>query len=142
MRLLGRGRYYVVMIENLTAKNAHLIASQCYDNPQCLTSEEFIEDYKRFKYIKRLCRRYLASDRLSERLMLNHLILLTNVFGVETAVRLLFMKCDDMKSYRVLKPFLLYLRILPPVVFAVNGRDIDTETIPLDTALLQKLQAL
>lgn len=129
-------------VENLTPKNAHLYAARVYENPQCLTSEEFIEDYKRFKYIKRLCRRYSASDRLSERLMLNHLILLTNVFGVEPTVRLLFMKCDDSRSFRVLKPFLVHLRILPQRVRGINGRDIETDTIPLDEGLLRKLREL
>jgi hypothetical protein len=129
-------------VENLTPKNAHLFAALSYDNPQCITSEEFVEDYKRFKYIKRLCRRYAAADRLSERLMLNHLILLTNVFGVTPTVRLLFMKCDDDKSYRVLKPFLVYLRVLPQWVRGINGRDINTDSIPLDEGLLRKLREL
>ena len=127
--------------ENLTPQNAHLYAAQCYDNVQCITSDEFTKDLKSFKYIKRLCRRYLMTERLSERLMLNHLILLSNVFGVTPSVRLLFMKCDE-SAYRVLKPFLLYLRILPQVVHGVNGRDIHTDDIPLDEGLLRKLRDL
>jgi hypothetical protein len=130
------------MLDSLTPKNAHVYAAEVYDNPQCMTSEEFIEDYKRFKYIKRLCRRYALSSRLSERLMLNHLILLTNVFGVEPTVRLLFMKCDDPASYRVLKPFLLHLRILPQVVPGINGRNIVTDDIPLDEPLLRRLREI
>ena len=128
--------------DNVTAKNALWFAMKCYDNPQCLSAEEFHEDYKRFKYIKRLCRRYTSSQRLGERLMLNHLILLSNVFGVESTCRLLFVKCEDEKSYRVLKPFLLYLNMLPDIVWGVNGKDIITERIPLDETLYQRLQAL
>ena len=96
-------------MNNVTSKNALVFAMKSYQNPQCLTVEEFNEDYKRYKYIKRLCRRYMMTHHLSERLMLNHLILLTNVFGVNPTVRLLFVKCDDEKAWRVLKPFLMVL---------------------------------
>ena len=128
--------------ENVTAKNALLFAMKSYENPQCMNVEEFNEDYKRFKYIKRLCRRYVTTQRLSERLMLNHLILLTNVFGVSATCRLLFVKCEDERAYRVLKPFLLYLRMLPEIVWGVNGRNILTDKIPLDEKLLRKLREL
>ena len=128
--------------DNVTPKNALLYAMKAYENPQCLTAEEFHEDYKRFKYIKRLCRRYLTTQHLSERLMLNHLILLTNVFGVEPAVRLLFVKCEDEKSYKVLKPFLIYLNMLPTTVRGVNGKNVLTDRIPLDERLCKKLQTI
>lgn len=128
--------------DNVTPKNALLYAMKEYDNPQCVSAEEFAEDYKRFKYVKRLCRRYLTTQHLSERLMLNHLVLLTNVFGVSAAVRLLFVKCDNEKSYRVLKPFLLYLNLLPDVVRGVNGKNIVTDKIPLDEKLLRRIRDL
>ncbi len=130
------------MMDNVTSKNALVFAMQNYENPQCLSVEEFHEDFKRMKYVKRLCRRYTTTHRMSERLMLNHLILLTNVFGVEPTVRLLFVKCDDEKSWRVLKPFLLQLRMLPEIVHGVNGKNILTDTIPLDEKLLRRLRAL
>jgi hypothetical protein len=129
-------------MDNVTPKNALIYAMKAYENPQCLSVEEFHEDYKRFKYIKRLCRRETATQNMSERLMLNHLILLTNVFGVEPTVRLLFVKCEDEKSYRVLKPFLLYLNILPEIVWGVNGKNILTDKIPLDEKLLRRLREL
>ena len=128
--------------ENVTSKNALVFAMQNYDNPQCLSMVEFTEDYKRFKYIKRLCRRYVTTQHLSERLMLNHLILLSNVFGVEATVRLLFVKCDDKDSYRVLKPFLSYLNMLPPYVRGVNGKNINTDKIATDERLWQRLREL
>jgi hypothetical protein len=127
---------------NVTPKNALLFAMKAYENPQCMSVEEFHEDYKRFKYIKRLCRRYVTTQHLSERLMLNHLILLTNVFGVEPTCRLLFVKCEDDKSWKVLKPFLLYLRMLPEIVWGVNGKNILTDKIPLDEKLYRKLKEL
>jgi hypothetical protein len=128
---------------NVTPKNALLFAMKAYDNPQCMSVEEFHEDYKRFKYIKRLCRRYASNTRVSERLMLNHLVLLTNVFGVEPTCRLLFVKCEeDEKVYRVLKPFLMYLKMLPEIVWGVNGKNILTDKIPLDEKLYRKLKEL
>ena len=115
---------------------------KCYDNPQCLDEEEFIEDYKRLKYVKRLCRRYLATGRISERLMLNHLVLLNNVFTPPAATRLLFLKCNDVRMYRVLKAFMHYMGTLPEVVSGIDGADIHTPGIPNDEKLNQKLQAL
>lgn len=129
-------------MDNVTSKNALAYAMRHYENLQCLSMAEFIEDYKRFKYIKRLCRRYLTTQQISERLMLNHIILLTNVFGIEAAVRLLFVKCDDANSYKVLKPFLLYLNALPSYVTGVNGKNINTEKISTDDKLWQRLQGL
>jgi len=131
-----------MQFENLTIKNALLYATKAYDNPECVSVEEFAEDYKRFKYVKRLCRRYLTTRRLSERLFLNHVIALTNVFGPEAAVRLLFVKCDNERSYRVLKPFLLYLNILPDVVRGIDGYDIITQDIPVDERIVQRLREL
>lgn len=127
---------------NLTPKNALMYATRSYDNPQCVSVSEFAEDYKRFKYVKRLCRRYLTTRQLSERLILNHLIGLLNVFGPEAMVRLLFVKSDDEKSYRVLKPFLEYLMVLPSVVVGIDGYDIVTDTIPTDARIVRRLQEL
>lgn len=127
-------------MDNVTNKNALSYAMNAYDNPQCLTETEFHEDYKRFRYIKRLCRQYVTTQKVSERLLINHLILLTNVFGIDATVRLLFLKCDDERSWRVLKPCLWYLSMLPEVVRGVNGKNIYTDRIPLDEKLLRKLR--
>lgn len=132
----------MLAFENLTLKNSLLYAMRCYDNPQCLDEEEFIEDYKRLKYVKRLCRRYVQTGRISERLMLNHLVLLNNVFGPPATARLLFLKCNDERMYRVLKVFMTYMGTLPEVVPGVDGDDIYTELIPMDEKLLAKLRAL
>lgn len=130
------------MYENLTTKNALLYATKVYDNPECLSVDEFLEDYKRFKYVKRLCRRYVAKRHVSERLMLNHIIALLNVFGAAATVRLIFVKCDDEHAYRVIKPFLTYLNVLPDVITGIDGSDVITESIPSDDKILQRLRAL
>ena len=128
--------------ENVTSKNWVLYAARCYENVQCLSMSEFQGDLKCFKYVKRLCRRYAATGKISERLMLNHLILLENVFGVAATVRLLFLKCEDEGSRKVLKTFLVYLNMLPELVCGVNGQDISTLKIPFDPHLLAVLRAL
>jgi hypothetical protein len=137
------------MFETLDSKLTVLYAAKVYDNPACMTHEEFAEDYKRFKYVKRLCRRYVTThtavpngDFGSERLLLNHLILLANVFGVEATVRILFVKCDNEKLWRVLKPFLWHLKYLPRVVRGVNGKNIIMDSIPLDEQLLGRIREL
>ena len=132
----------MTQFDTLTFKNSLFYAARCYDNPQCLDEEEFIEDYKRLKYVKRLCRRYTTTGRISERLMLNHLVLLHNVFGTGPTARMLFLKCNDERMWRVLKAFLTYMDVLPEVVTGIDGEDIYMESVPLDEKLLEKLRAL
>jgi hypothetical protein len=95
----------------LTPKNFMLFAAKNYQNPKCIDEDEFQEDLKRFKYIKRLLNRYYAGGDLSERLILNHLIVLLNVFGNEPCVEMLAMKIQ-LEHWPTLKPFLIYLRAL------------------------------
>lgn len=139
------------MFENIDNKNSLIYAAHVYDNPACMTKEEFTEDYKRLKYVKRLCRRYsvLTSKKTakvedfgSERLLLNHIIMLGNVFGVEPTVRLLFLKCDDERLWKVLKPFLWHLKYLPRLVRGINGKLVKTDDIPMDDRLLGRIREL
>ena len=83
------------IFEELNEENFTLFAIRHYDNPQCTSTEEFYEDIRRFRYLKRLLKRYYNTGELRERLILNHLIILNNVFGVENAVRMLQYKIDD-----------------------------------------------
>ncbi len=98
--------------EKLNSKNFALFAAKHYTNPQCMTTEEFEEDLQKFKYIKRLFNRYETSGELSERLILNHLIVLYNVFGIKAANKMMFYKIDK-KNWPLLKTFLVYLNYLP-----------------------------
>lgn len=107
-----------------------MYAVKCYTSPNGLMSE-FEGDLKRTKYLKRLLRRYKITKKLKERLILNHIILLNNVFGPEATARILFFRIDE-KNYDVLKTFLLYLNILPEIVFGINNKNIDTRVIPVD----------
>jgi len=101
------------MFKEITKDNWLLFAQQNYDNPTLETEEEFYDDIKRFKYLKRLFRKYEVLKEIKIRLVLNHLIVLQNVFGAEVAVTLLLFKVDN-KYWPVLKACLNYLEYLYP----------------------------
>jgi len=119
-----------IMFNNLTEDNFLIYAMKCYTSPHCITSE-FESDLKRIKYLKRLFRRYKSTKVLKERLILNHIILLNNVFGAIPTARILFYKIDE-RDYDVLKTFLEYLNLLPDTIESINGCDIVTRDIPTD----------
>jgi hypothetical protein len=118
------------MFDDLNESNFLIYAIKCYIAPNCIMSE-FEGDLKRTKYLKRLFRRYKVTKSLKERLILNHIILLNNVFGPEATSRILFYKIDE-RDYDILKTFLIYLNIMPETVFNINGRNIHSTDIPVD----------
>ena len=101
------------MYEKITPNNVLMYAIRNYNNPHCEGEKEFEDDLKRFKYIKRLLRKYYDTEILKERLLLNHIIVLNNVFGVEAACTLLLFKMDK-QYWSCLKSFLNYLNYLYP----------------------------
>ena len=90
-----------------------MFASKHYDNPQCSDISEFEEDLKRFQYLRKLFGRYRQDNDLKERLILNHLIIIYNVFGLE-ATNMLFMKLHEF--HECLKPFVEYLNYMPQII--------------------------
>lgn len=128
------------MFDNLTEENFIMYAMKCYTSPHCILSE-FEGDIKRTKYLKRLFRRYKVTKSLKERLILNHIILLNNVFGNEATVRILFYKTDE-RDYDILKTFLLYLNIMPDVIYGINGKNIYTQDINLDHKVAEILSKI
>jgi hypothetical protein len=103
------------MIEQpISENNFILIAMHNYDNSQCTSLAEFEEDIKRFAYLKKLFSRYKENDDLKERLILNHIIVLYNLFGIVTT-ELLFFKIDK-QYWDVLATFLVYLERMPDAV--------------------------
>lgn len=101
-------------LENINETNFVLYAAKHYNNPECFDTEEFLTDLKRFKYIKRLFNKYQETGDLKERLILNHIIIIYNVFGVVPATRMLFFRMNG--YYEYLKPFLEFLGYLPKQV--------------------------
>lgn len=95
----------------LTEENLFLYAAKHYYNPRFIDAEEFNEDLKRFTYIKRLLNRYQETGKLCERLILNHLIVVFNVFGIEPGLKILELKLDK-KQWRYMKPFLIFLKYI------------------------------
>ena len=97
-----------------------------YDNPQCTEMSEFEEDIKRFQYLRKLFSRYRQDNELKERLILNHLIVIYNVFG-PTATNMLFMRLHEFHEY--LKPFVEYLNYMPELLvyddMMINSNSID-----------------
>ena len=96
------------MYEKITPENVVMYAIRHYDNPQCEGEKEFQDDLKRFKYIKRLLRKYYETGILKERLLLNHLTVLNNVFGTTASTTLLLYKIQE-EYWPALKSFLLFL---------------------------------
>ena len=100
------------LFETLNEDVFLLFAARHYYNPTCIDAEEFHEDLKRFKYLKRLVNRYLDNGKLSERLILNHIIVLNNVFGPEACSILLLFKLEQ-ELWPIIKPFMEYLSLIP-----------------------------
>ena len=118
------------MLDNLNDDNILIYAMKCYKSPHYIISE-FEGDMKRTKYLKRLFRRYKNGGSIKERLILNHIILLNNVFGPEATARILFYKIEE-RDYDVLKTFLCYLNIMPEIVVGINGKNLSSYEIPMD----------
>lgn len=125
----------------LTNENALLYSAQHYDNAQCHSTVEFYEDLKRFKYIKKLITRYIQTGELKERLILNHFVVLKNVFGPIPLSRLCWLKMPEHLEY--VKPFLLFLQILPENIINVNKEGIQkTDMIPMDQGIINALRKI
>jgi|TARA_R110002074_G_scaffold169062_1_gene330683 hypothetical protein len=120
------------MYENISTNNFVMYAIKHYDNPQCEGEKEFHDDMKRFKYIKRLFKKYSLSGQLKERLLLNHIIILRNLFGTEACVTLLLFKTQN-EYLSVLKSFLIFLNMI---------REDELTDIKSDSYVLKALRIL
>jgi hypothetical protein len=108
-----------------------LFAAKHYDNPQCSDISVFEEDLKRFQYLRKLFGRYRQDADLKERLILNHLIIVYNVFGPE-ATNMLFMKRHEFHD--CLKPFVEYLNYMPAVI-QYNDVSLSKDNIDADKSI-------
>jgi hypothetical protein len=129
----------VTLKDDLTEANFLLFAAKNYLNTQCFDTSEFYDDLKRLKYLKRLFNRYEDTNELKERLILNHITVLYNVFGL-AATRMLFLKLPN--HHHILKPFLLLLNFMPDVVYGINGKNILSSDIPLDQYVVTVLRRI
>lgn len=122
----------MMIFNELTNENVLLYAAKAYSKPQFSDIEEFYEDLKRFKYIKRLVNRYLEHNELGERLILNHLIVIFNSFGIEPSLNMLKLKLDQ-RHWPVIKPFLIYLKYI---------KDDEITGFPMDPEVINRLRKI
>ena len=129
-----------MIFDDLNEKNFLLYAMKEYNNPQCTEVEEFNDDLKKIKYIKRLLNQYVSEGVLKERLLLNHIIVFYNVFPPAAATRILFFKIEE-KFWPMLKPFLFYLKLMPEDrIESIMGREIKTNEILMDQGVIDSLR--
>ena len=129
-----------MIFDDLNEKNFLLYAMKEYNNPQCTEVEEFNDDLKKIKYIKRLLNQYVSEGVLKERLLLNHIIVFYNVFPPAAATRILFFKIEE-KFWSILKPFLFYLNLMPEDrIESIMGKEIKTNEILMDQGVIDSLR--
>lgn len=128
--------------DKLDETNFMLYAAKHYQNPHCYDTLEFYDDLNRFKYIKRLFNRYEETRDLKDRLIINHLTIIYNIFGVEPATRMLFLKLKG--HYHLLKPFLVLMGYMPDVVhnIGIEGKNIISSDIHMDEKIVEILRQI
>lgn len=131
--------YECTLMMRLTDANFIMYAMKAYQNPHCLDIDEFHDDLKRIKYIKRLLNRYKSTGVLKERLILNHIIVLYNVFGPEAATKILFFKLSP-EFWSELKTFLVFLHYMPERISCIADTDIFNSDINLDLNIVEALR--
>ncbi len=127
--------------EDLNEGNYLLYAMKEYNNIQCTDTEEFYDDLKKIKYIKRLFNIYINDGKLKERLILNHLIIFFNVFSVQAGTRILFFKIEK-EFWPILKTFLIYLDRMPDKIESIMGKPILSTDINLDDLVVARLRKI
>ena len=118
-----------------------LYAMKEYNNVQCTGVEEFYDDLKKIKYIKRLFNIYKNDGQLKERLILNHLIVYYNVFPAQSGTRILFYKIEE-QFWPMLKTFLIFLDRMPEKIESIRGNEIKSTSIALDEGIVTRLRTI
>ena len=127
--------------DDLNDDNFLMFAMREYNNMQCTDIEEFYDDLKKIKYIKRLFNFYKNNGQLKERLILNHLIIFYNVFNIQAGTRILFYKIEK-DFWSMLKTFLIYLDRMPDKIDSIRGEIIRTSDIKLDDGIITRLRSI
>ena len=119
------------LFDELNDDNFELFAIRSYYNPRCVDAEEFYEDLKRFKYVKRLITRYNENGNPPVNLLLNHLVIIFNVFGIESGLKMLEHKIPLVDDWKIIKPFLIYLKVIENTKYA---------SVPMDDRIIEELR--
>ena len=127
--------------EDLNEGTFLMYAMKEYNNIQCTNIEEFHDDLKKIKYIKRLFNVYMNGGQLKERLILNHLIVFYNVFPVYAGTRILFYKIEE-QFWPMLKTFLIFLDRMPDNIESIRGSVIKSTDIKMDDGIIKRLRTI
>ena len=130
-----------MIFDDLNDDNFLMYAMREYNNMQCTDIEEFYDDLKKIKYIKRLFNVYKNNSQLKERLILNHFIIFYNVFTVQAGTRILFYKIEK-EFWPMLKTFLIYLDRMPDKIESIRGEVILASDIKLDDGIISRLRSI
>ena len=120
------------LFSELNDENFLIYAAKNYHNPSCIDAEEFYDDLKRFSYLTRLVSRYKQKGETSERLILNHLIVIFNVFGYKPGLRMLEYKIG-LENWHIIKPFLIFLKAIENTEYA---------SFTMDPVIVEKLRKI
>ena len=127
--------------DDLNEGNFLMFSMKEYNNIQCIDIEEYYDDLKKIKYIKRLFNIYLNDGQLKERLILNHLIVFYNVFPIQAGTRILFYKIEE-QFWPMLKTFLIFLERMPNKIESIRGKTILSTDIKLDDGIVTRLRTI
>jgi len=128
------------MMRSLNESNFVLYAAANYENIHCYDTQEFYEDLNKLKYLKRLFSRYYMKDELRERLILNHLTTLYNIFEFRAITRMLFFRIEE-KHWPILKTFLVFLNYMPDIIYDIDPHgDIRTEYVSIEPQIANCLR--
>ena len=130
-----------MIFDDITDDNFLMFAMKEYNDIQCTDIEEFYDDLKKIKYIKRLFNIYKNTGQLKERLILNHLIVFYNVFPIQSGTRILFYKIEK-SFWPMLKTFLIFLDRMPETIDSIRGETIRTSDIQLDEGIVTRLRSI
>ena len=130
-----------MIFDDLNDENFSMYAMKEYNDIQCTDIEEFYDDLKKIKYIKRLFNIYKNTGQLKERLILNHLIVFYNVFPVQAGTRILFYKIER-DFWPMLKTFLIFLDRMPEKIESIRGNEIKSTDITLDEGIVTRLRTI
>jgi hypothetical protein len=130
-----------MIFDDLNDDNFLMYAMKEYNDIQCTDIEEFYDDLKKIKYIKRLFNIYKNTGQLKERLILNHLIVFYNVFPIQSGTRILFYKIEK-SFWPMLKTFLIFLDRMPETIDSIRGEMIRTSDIQLDEGIVTRLRSI
>ena len=130
-----------MIFNDLNDDNFLMYAMREYNNVQCTDTEEFYDDLKKIKYIKRLFNIYTNTGQLKERLILNHLIVFYNVFSVQAGTRILFYKIEK-DFWPILKTFLIFLDRMPEKIDSIRGETVRASDILLDDGIISRLRSI